>query len=62
MERITEVRYCPDCKQIPKHGTCDCKDRRWTALNGVPGTEEERAMLAIKGFREVRDAGDDVYY
>lgn len=65
MERIlSEIRCCPDCKQIPKHGACACKEKngRWAVRQGVPGTEVERAMLAGKGFTEEKDADGDVYY
>lgn len=42
--------------------SCACKDKVWQPTQGVTGTEEEREMLANKGYVQAEDITGDIYY
>lgn len=65
--RVKRDNRCPDCKQVPKHDaggrlSCACPDKSWNVVLGVEGNEQERALLASKGFAQAKDVRGDVYY
>jgi hypothetical protein len=67
MTRTFAENRCPDCKQRPKPNldgklVCACTDKNWIGVQGTEATQEESALLSVKGFTLARDKDGDVYY